>query len=163
RRPGRVPRAAARDLPAPRRLVPARAPRRAPDRRARRARRSRRVLVGRGVRRPHPGCAPHAAAPGRLLHGAGPRGPVPVLSLHCAQAPARFRAAARAEHGGPGPRPGARRPRRGGGPMTRPVWVILPTYNEAESLEMAVGAVLEALRGAAPDGHRVLIVDDASP
>jgi dolichol-phosphate mannosyltransferase len=47
--------------------------------------------------------------------------------------------------------------------MTRSVWVVLPTYNEAENLEMAVGAVLEGLETAAPDGHRILIVDDASP
>jgi dolichol-phosphate mannosyltransferase len=44
-----------------------------------------------------------------------------------------------------------------------PVWVILPTYNEAENLEMAVAAVLQGLEAAPSDGHRVLIVDDASP
>jgi dolichol-phosphate mannosyltransferase len=44
-----------------------------------------------------------------------------------------------------------------------PMWVILPTYNEAENLEMAVGAIVLALVEAAPAGHRVLIVDDASP
>jgi len=48
-------------------------------------------------------------------------------------------------------------------PPTGPLWVILPTYNEAENLEMAVGAILLALAQAAPAGHRVLIVDDASP
>jgi dolichol-phosphate mannosyltransferase len=47
--------------------------------------------------------------------------------------------------------------------LTGLVWVILPTYNEAENLEMAVGAVLDGLATAAPDGHRVLIVDDDSP
>jgi dolichol-phosphate mannosyltransferase len=47
--------------------------------------------------------------------------------------------------------------------LTGPVWVILPTYNEAENLEMAVGAVLDGLACAAPNGHRVLIVDDDSP
>jgi dolichol-phosphate mannosyltransferase len=46
---------------------------------------------------------------------------------------------------------------------TGPLWVILPTYNEAENLEMAAGAILLALAEAAPAGHRVLIVDDASP
>jgi len=50
-----------------------------------------------------------------------------------------------------------------GVPPTGPLWVILPTYNEAENLEMAVGAILEALAAAAPAAHRVLIVDDASP
>jgi dolichol-phosphate mannosyltransferase len=39
------------------------------------------------------------------------------------------------------------------------VWVILPTYNEAENLEPLVNAVLERL----PDSRRVLIVDDNSP
>jgi dolichol-phosphate mannosyltransferase len=43
-------------------------------------------------------------------------------------------------------------------PQTQDVWVILPTYNEAENLERIVGAVLEQL----PAG-RVLVVDDNSP
>jgi dolichol-phosphate mannosyltransferase len=42
---------------------------------------------------------------------------------------------------------------------TPDVWVILPTYNEAENLERIVGAVLEQL----PESRRVLIVDDNSP
>jgi dolichol-phosphate mannosyltransferase len=44
-------------------------------------------------------------------------------------------------------------------PRTPDVWVILPTYNEAENLERLVGAVLEHL----PESRRVLIVDDNSP
>jgi dolichol-phosphate mannosyltransferase len=44
-------------------------------------------------------------------------------------------------------------------PRTDGVWVILPTYNEAENLERVVGAVLEELP---PSGH-VLVVDDNSP
>jgi dolichol-phosphate mannosyltransferase len=44
-----------------------------------------------------------------------------------------------------------------------PAWLILPTYNEAENLEDVVRAVLPVLEHAAPDGHRVLIVDDNSP
>ena len=44
-------------------------------------------------------------------------------------------------------------------PRTAGVWVILPTYNEAENLERIVGAVLEQL----PDPRRVLVVDDNSP
>jgi dolichol-phosphate mannosyltransferase len=44
-------------------------------------------------------------------------------------------------------------------PRTPDVWVILPTYNEAENLERIVGAVLEHL----PPSRRVLIVDDNSP
>jgi dolichol-phosphate mannosyltransferase len=39
------------------------------------------------------------------------------------------------------------------------VWVILPTYNEAENLEPLVAAVRERL----PASRRVLIVDDNSP
>jgi dolichol-phosphate mannosyltransferase len=44
-------------------------------------------------------------------------------------------------------------------PRTPDVWVILPTYNEAENLERIVGRVLEQL----PASRRVLIVDDNSP
>ena len=40
-----------------------------------------------------------------------------------------------------------------------PVWVVIPTYNEAETIESIVGAVREHL----PDPRGVLIVDDASP
>src|SRR5436190_19346571 len=47
--------------------------------------------------------------------------------------------------------------------MNKPVWLILPTYNEAENLEPLVEAVLPALAGASPGGHRVLVVDDNSP
>jgi dolichol-phosphate mannosyltransferase len=42
------------------------------------------------------------------------------------------------------------------------VWLILPTYNEAENVERFVGAVLPELAAAAP-GHHVLVVDDSSP
>ena len=41
-------------------------------------------------------------------------------------------------------------------------WLILPTYDEAENLEPLVRAVLPEL-ASAPGGHRVLVVDDASP
>jgi dolichol-phosphate mannosyltransferase len=44
-------------------------------------------------------------------------------------------------------------------PRTQAVWVILPTYNEAENLERIVPAILERL----PAPRRVLIVDDNSP
>jgi dolichol-phosphate mannosyltransferase len=44
----------------------------------------------------------------------------------------------------------------GSGPA---VWVILPTYNEAENLERLVTAVRERL----PEPRHVLIVDDSSP
>ena len=46
-----------------------------------------------------------------------------------------------------------------GPPQAPDVWVILPTYNEAENLERIVAAVLDQL----PDSRRVLIVDDNSP
>jgi dolichol-phosphate mannosyltransferase len=39
------------------------------------------------------------------------------------------------------------------------VWLVLPTYNEAENLESMVAAVREHL----PAGSRVLVVDDSSP
>jgi dolichol-phosphate mannosyltransferase len=39
------------------------------------------------------------------------------------------------------------------------VWVILPTYNEAENIERIVSAVLDRL----PPSRRVLVVDDNSP
>lgn len=46
-------------------------------------------------------------------------------------------------------------------PATAPaeVWVVLPTYNEADNLERLVGEILERL----PSSRRVLIVDDNSP
>jgi dolichol-phosphate mannosyltransferase len=42
-------------------------------------------------------------------------------------------------------------------------WLILPTFNEAENLELIVTASLEVLREASPDGFRILVVDDDSP
>src|SRR4051794_13183707 len=48
-------------------------------------------------------------------------------------------------------------------PPMGPVWLVLPTYNEAENLERIVTASLGVLNDAAPDGHRVLVVDDGSP
>jgi dolichol-phosphate mannosyltransferase len=47
-------------------------------------------------------------------------------------------------------------PRTEGDPR---VWVVLPTYNEAENLESLVQAVRERL----PDSRRMLVVDDNSP
>lgn len=44
------------------------------------------------------------------------------------------------------------------------VWVVIPTYDEAENVEAIVQAVREALALAAPEAvRRVLVVDDASP
>ena len=39
------------------------------------------------------------------------------------------------------------------------IWLILPTYNEAENIEALVGAVRDKL----PASRRILIVDDSSP
>lgn len=39
------------------------------------------------------------------------------------------------------------------------VWVVLPTYDEAENLEKIVPAIAERL----PDAHHILVVDDNSP
>ena len=46
--------------------------------------------------------------------------------------------------------------------MPPSAWLVLPTYDEAETLEAIVRAVLPQLSAAAGD-HRVLVVDDASP
>jgi dolichol-phosphate mannosyltransferase len=47
--------------------------------------------------------------------------------------------------------------------MSGEPWLILPTYNEIENLEAIVAAAAKALSGAAPDGFRILVVDDGSP
>jgi dolichol-phosphate mannosyltransferase len=47
--------------------------------------------------------------------------------------------------------------------MEGPPWLVLPTYNEAENLESVVRAARATLERAAPEGHRILVVDDASP
>jgi dolichol-phosphate mannosyltransferase len=44
--------------------------------------------------------------------------------------------------------------------VPRPVWVILPTYDEADNLASLVAAVRAALAG---EDARILVVDDASP
>src|SRR5271165_3174027 len=47
--------------------------------------------------------------------------------------------------------------------MSGEPWLILPTYNEAENVEAIVAAAGAVLARAAPDGFRVLVVDDGSP
>ncbi|HYV16217.1 MAG TPA: polyprenol monophosphomannose synthase [Conexibacter sp.] len=48
--------------------------------------------------------------------------------------------------------------------MTPPaVWVIVPTFDEADSIEPLLRAVAAALDDAAPADHRILVVDDGSP
>lgn len=47
--------------------------------------------------------------------------------------------------------------------MQVPVWVIIPTYNEAANVERIVRAANEELTRVAGDGYRILVVDDSSP
>jgi dolichol-phosphate mannosyltransferase len=47
--------------------------------------------------------------------------------------------------------------------MSGEPWLILPTYNEAENIEAILATAGEVLTAAAPDGFRVLVVDDGSP
>ena len=42
-------------------------------------------------------------------------------------------------------------------------WLILPTYNEAENIKPMLSAAGEVLAAAAPDGFKILVVDDGSP
>ncbi len=47
--------------------------------------------------------------------------------------------------------------------MSATVWLVIPTYNEADNLRNLVVAAAAELARAAPDDHRILIVDDNSP
>jgi dolichol-phosphate mannosyltransferase len=47
--------------------------------------------------------------------------------------------------------------------MAAAVWLIIPTYNEASNLERIVRASIPELERAAPERHRILVVDDNSP
>jgi dolichol-phosphate mannosyltransferase len=47
--------------------------------------------------------------------------------------------------------------------MSGPPWLVLPTYNEADNVEAIVGATHGVLSRAAPEGFRILVVDDGSP
>ena len=47
--------------------------------------------------------------------------------------------------------------------MPGPPWLILPTYNEADNVEAIMNAAAGVLSAAAPEGFRVLVVDDGSP
>ncbi|MGI8729424.1 MAG: polyprenol monophosphomannose synthase [Solirubrobacteraceae bacterium] len=47
--------------------------------------------------------------------------------------------------------------------MPEHAWLILPTYDEAENVEAIVRAALAVLEVAAPQAHRILVVDDGSP
>jgi dolichol-phosphate mannosyltransferase len=47
--------------------------------------------------------------------------------------------------------------------MSARIWLVVPTYNEAESIRPLVRAVAEEMIKLAPGEHRILIVDDNSP
>jgi dolichol-phosphate mannosyltransferase len=47
--------------------------------------------------------------------------------------------------------------------MSGEAWLILPTYNESENIEAMLAAASQVLRRAAPEGFRILVVDDGSP
>jgi dolichol-phosphate mannosyltransferase len=47
--------------------------------------------------------------------------------------------------------------------MQAPVWLVIPTYNEAENVEPIVRAAATELAHAVPGRYRILIVDDNSP
>jgi dolichol-phosphate mannosyltransferase len=47
--------------------------------------------------------------------------------------------------------------------MNATVWLVIPTYNEADNLRHIVIAAGAELKRAAPHDHRILIVDDNSP
>ena len=43
------------------------------------------------------------------------------------------------------------------------VWVVIPTYNEAETIDRIVRATDAELERLVPGDHRILVVDDGSP
>jgi dolichol-phosphate mannosyltransferase len=47
--------------------------------------------------------------------------------------------------------------------MPAAVWLILPTFDEAENIGAIVAAARAVLATAAPGEHRILVVDDSSP
>jgi dolichol-phosphate mannosyltransferase len=47
--------------------------------------------------------------------------------------------------------------------MPERVWLVMPTYNEAENINRIIPAVHAALEEVAPGDHRILVVDDSSP
>jgi dolichol-phosphate mannosyltransferase len=49
------------------------------------------------------------------------------------------------------------------GLMPPATWVIVPTYDEATSIERLLRRVAEVLAQVAPEDHRILVVDDGSP
>jgi len=47
--------------------------------------------------------------------------------------------------------------------MSLAVWIVVPTYDEAASIERLLRGVASVLGTAAPGDHRILVVDDGSP
>jgi dolichol-phosphate mannosyltransferase len=47
--------------------------------------------------------------------------------------------------------------------MLTPIWVVIPTYNEAANIDGIVRAATAELARIAPGGYHVLVVDDDSP
>lgn len=47
--------------------------------------------------------------------------------------------------------------------MSPAVWIVVPTYDEAASIESLLRGAAAALAACAPDDHRILVVDDGSP
>lgn len=47
--------------------------------------------------------------------------------------------------------------------MAPTLWIIVPTYDEAASIERLLRSVAAVLAAAAPGDHRILVVDDNSP
>jgi dolichol-phosphate mannosyltransferase len=47
--------------------------------------------------------------------------------------------------------------------MQASVWVVLPTYNEADNIDGIVRATARALEALVPGDYRILVVDDSSP
>lgn len=47
--------------------------------------------------------------------------------------------------------------------MDGPVWLVLPTYDEADNVDAIVRAAVATLARAAPGSYHVLVVDDSSP
>jgi dolichol-phosphate mannosyltransferase len=43
------------------------------------------------------------------------------------------------------------------------LWVIVPTYNEADTIERLLRSIAAVLAHAQPGAHRILVVDDGSP
>jgi dolichol-phosphate mannosyltransferase len=63
----------------------------------------------------------------------------------------------------PGPAPPAAPARARRGAATGAAWLVLPTFDEAGTIEPIVRAAHAVLAAAAPEGFRILVVDDSSP